>query len=58
MTAIMANLRKHEQRIRSECGWMSGGPPEIVYDLKTAADHIENLERLLIEANQKAREAA
>jgi len=53
MTAIMANLRKHEQRIRSECGWMSGGPPDICYDLKVAADHIENLERLLIEANKK-----
>lgn len=55
-TLILARLQKHAQRIKAECGWMST-LPEICADLKQAAETIETLERLLSEANKKAREA-
>lgn len=52
---ISAGLRKHAQRIKAECGWMSGGPPDTVRDLEIAADTLDRLERLLAEANEKLR---
>jgi hypothetical protein len=45
MSAISSNLRKHAARIKSECGWMAGGVPDIYHDLILGADHIDHLDK-------------
>lgn len=41
MSAISGMLRKHAERIKSECGQK----PEIYHDLIRAADHIDHMDR-------------